>query len=253
MKITYKIPNNYKSNCLKELGLRSWIYCLEMLQKKKKSGKECLKKWRNKDTNVFKNTWSYNSFVGENDIEIQNIIGKDVEPHSYWYWMKSISFHWFINFGFWLFPKELILLIFECRFETFNIFCPLFFPRHYKHEIKNQTRQLDPNFNYLLHSKPPKLFIRLLHHTTNLILSLLSLSLSLSLSLIHLQPILPPSEPTTTIDRPTIHNRHKPQATTSSKSSNMCINILERLDPQITNYQFKLYIKQLMCGTWTKA
>ena len=47
------------------------------------------------------------------------------------------------------------MLIFECRFETFNIFCPLFFPKHYKHEIKNQTRQPDPNFNYLLHSKSP--------------------------------------------------------------------------------------------------
>ena len=28
------------------------------------------------------------------------------------------------------------------------------------------------------------------------------------------------------------------------ESSNMCINTLERLDPQFTNYQFKLYIKQ---------
>ena len=110
-----------------------------------------------------------------NDTKIQNIIGKDVEPHSCWYCTKSISFHWFINFGFWPFLVE---LIFECRFETFNIFCPLFFPRHFKHEIKNQTRQLNPNFNCLSHSKPPKFFIRLLHNPTNLILSLLSLSLS---------------------------------------------------------------------------
>ena len=40
---------------------------------------------------------------------------------------------------------------------------------------------------------------------------------------------------------------------TGSESSNMCTNTLERLDPQYTNYQYKLYIKQLMCGTWTKA
>ena len=53
MNIIYKIPNNYKSNCLKELGLGSWIYCLEDLhaivengilgdvaeEKKKKVGK----------------------------------------------------------------------------------------------------------------------------------------------------------------------------------------------------------------------
>ena len=127
-----------------------------MLQKKKKkSGIECLKNDRNKDWNVFKNTWSYNSFAGANDTKIQNIIGKDVEPHSCWYCTKSISFHWFINFGFWPFLVELILLIFECRFEAFNIFCPLFFPRYFKHEIKNQTRQPNPNFNCLLHSKPP--------------------------------------------------------------------------------------------------
>ena len=31
MNITCKIPNNYKSNCLKELRLESWIYCLEDL------------------------------------------------------------------------------------------------------------------------------------------------------------------------------------------------------------------------------
>ena len=124
--------------------------------------------------------------------------------------MKSISFHWFINFGFWLFPIELILLIFECRFETFNIFCPLFFPRHYKHEIKNQTRQFDPNFNYLLHSKPPKLFIRLLHHTTNLILSLLSLSLSFIYNQCnHHQkpppPLITPQSTTTASHKPQHH------------------------------------------------
>ena len=141
MNIIYKIPNNYKSNCLKELGLGSWIYCLEDLlaivendilgdvAKENEVGKN---DERNKATNVFKNIWSYNSFAGANDTKIQNIIGKDVEPHNCWYWTKSISFHWFINFGFFL--VELILLIFECRFETFNIFCPLFFPRHYKHE-----------------------------------------------------------------------------------------------------------------------
>ena len=31
MNITYKIPNNYKSNCVKELGQGSWIYWLEDL------------------------------------------------------------------------------------------------------------------------------------------------------------------------------------------------------------------------------
>ena len=36
--------------------------------------------------------------------------------------------------------------------------------------------------------------------------------------------------------------------------SSKCVwNILERLDPQFTNYQFKLNVKQLMCGIWTKA
>ena len=34
----------------------------------------------------------------------------------------------------------------------------------------------------------------------------------------------------------------------SSESSNMCINTLERLDPQIQNNQFKLYDKQQVCG-----
>ena len=178
MNIIYKIPNNYKSNCLKKLGLGSWIYCLEDLlaivendilgdvAKENEVGKN---DERNKATNVFKNTWSYNSFAGANDTKIQNIIGKDVEPHNCWYWTKSISFHWFINFSFFL--VELILLIFECRFETFNMFFPLFFPIHHKHEIKNQTRQYNSNFNCLLHSKPQ-----------NLILS----PLSLSFSLIHL-------------------------------------------------------------------
>ena len=94
--------------------------------------------------NVFKNTRSYNSVARANDTKIQNIIGKDIEPHSYWYWTK-----------------------FECIFETFNIFCPLFFPKHHNHEIKNQTRQHNLNFNFLLHSKLP-----------NLIISSLSLSLS---------------------------------------------------------------------------
>ena len=32
------------------------------------------------------------------------------------------------------------------------------------------------------------------------------------------------------------------------ESSNMCINTLERLDPQIQNNQFKLYDKQQVCG-----
>lgn len=90
--------------------------------------------------------------------KIQNINGKNVEPHSCWYWRNSISFHWFINFGF--FPVELILLVFECRFETFNISCPLFFPRHHKHGIKNQTRQHNPNFNRLSHSNPQISFSR---------------------------------------------------------------------------------------------
>ena len=51
MNITYKIPNNYKSNYLKEFGVGSSIYCVEnlhaivemayseMLQKKKTVGK----------------------------------------------------------------------------------------------------------------------------------------------------------------------------------------------------------------------
>ena len=33
-----------------------------------------------------------------------------------------------------------------------------------------------------------------------------------------------------------------------SESSKCVQNTLERLDPQFTNYQFKLIIKQLMCG-----
>ena len=33
-----------------------------------------------------------------------------------------------------------------------------------------------------------------------------------------------------------------------SESSNLCINTLERLDPQLQNNQFKLYVKQLVCG-----
>ena len=31
----------------------------------------------------------------------------------------------------------------------------------------------------------------------------------------------------------------------------MCEKHYERFDPQLTNYQFKLNIKQLMCGIWT--
>ena len=147
---------------------------------------------------------SYISFVGANDTKIQNIIGKDVEPHSCWYRMKSISFHWFINFGFWPFLVELILLIFECRFETFNICCPLFFPRHFKHEIKNQTRQPNPNFNCLSHSKTPQILYQIVtqHHKSH------PLSV-VPLSLIHLQPMQPPSKATTTTNHPTIHNQCK--------------------------------------------
>ena len=33
--------------------------------------------------------------------------------------------------------------------------------------------------------------------------------------------------------------------------SSICVqNTLERLDPQFTNYQFKLNVKQLICGIW---
>ena len=75
----------------------SWIYCLEDLlaivengilrdvAEEKEVGKNAKKIERNKDTNVFKNTRSYNSFAGANDTKIQNIIEKDIEPHSYWY------------------------------------------------------------------------------------------------------------------------------------------------------------------------
>ena len=43
----------------------------------------------------------------------------------------------------------------------------------------------------------------------------------LSLSLVHLQPMQPPLEPTTTTtNRPTIHNHHKPQATKAKIKSN---------------------------------
>ena len=34
----------------------------------------------------------------------------------------------------------------------------------------------------------------------------------------------------------------------STESSKCVQNTLERLDPQFTNYQFKLIIKKLMCG-----
>ncbi|KAM4086612.1 hypothetical protein ACJW30_10G115700 [Castanea mollissima] len=105
------------------------------------------------------------------------------------------------------FTVELILFVFVCRFETFNMSCPLFFPRHHKHEIKNQTRQHHPTFNRLSHSKPPYLILSLL---------------SLSFSLVHLHPMQthkqPPSEPTTTTECPTIHNPYKLQATTPPKS-----------------------------------
>ena len=40
----------------------------------------------------------------------------------------------------------------------------------------------------------------------------------------------------------------KTQSMLRSESSNMCINTLERLDPQIQNNQFKLYDKQQVCG-----
>ena len=123
--------------------------------------------------------------------------------------MKSISFHWFINFGFWPFLVE---LIFGCKFETFNIFYPLFFPRHFKHEIKNQTRQPNPNFNCLSHSKPQNSLLD--GYTTPQISSSLCCP---SLSHIHLQPMQPPSKATTTTDHPTIHNHYKPQATTPPK------------------------------------
>ena len=37
--------------------------------------------------------------------------------------------------------------------------------------------------------------------------------------------------------------------TTFDQESSICVqNTLERLDPQFTNYQFKLNVKQLMCG-----
>ena len=127
-------------------------------------------------TRMFLKTLEVTIHLQEKMTEIQNIIGKDVEPHSCWYWMKSISFHWFINFGFWPFLVE---LIFGCKFETFNIFYPLFFPRHFKHEIKNQTRQPNPNFNYLSHSKPPNSFSDC-YTTQQISTSFCSLSLSLS-------------------------------------------------------------------------
>ena len=60
---------------------------------------------------------------------------------------------------------------------------------------------------------------------------------------------LPPICPRT---RPPWHNLQNSKKS-KHESSNMCINTLERLDPQITTYQDKLYIKQLMCRTWTKA
>ena len=38
---------------------------------------------------------------------------------------------------------------------------------------------------------------------------------------------------------------------THIESSKCVQNTLEHLDPQFTNYQFKLNVKQLMCGIWT--
>ena len=121
------------------------------------------------------------------------------------FWLLSFSSHSRYNFKIFDFP--LILLIFECRFETFNIFNPLFFPRHYKHEIKNQTRQPNPNFNYLSHSKPPNSFSDC--YTTQQISASFC---SLSLFVVHLQPMQPPLEPTTTTNPFTIHHHSKPQA-----------------------------------------
>ena len=37
------------------------------------------------------------------------------------------------------------------------------------------------------------------------------------------------------------------------ESSNSVKNTLERLDPQLQNNQFKLYVKQLVCGKWIKT
>ena len=122
--------------------------------------------------------------------------------------MKSISFHWFINFGFWPFLVE---LIFGCKFETFNIFYPLFFPRHFKHEIKNQTRQPNPNFNCLSHSKPPNSLLD--GYTTPQISSSLCCP-SLSLTFIYNQcnhhqkpppPLITPQSTTTTSHKPQHH------------------------------------------------
>ena len=129
------------------------------------------------------------------------------------FWLLSFSSHSRYNFKIFDFP--LILLIFECRFETFNIFNPLFFPRHYKHEIKNQTRQPNPNFNYLSHSKPPNSFSDC--YTTQQI-SASFCSLSLSLSFIYSQcnhhqnpppPLIPSQSTTTASHKPKIHNTTK--------------------------------------------
>ena len=41
------------------------------------------------------------------------------------------------------------------------------------------------------------------------------------------------------------------KSTMNCESSISVQNTLERLDPQFTKYQFKLNVKQLMCGIWT--
>ena len=208
--VTYKIPNNYKSNCVKELGQGNWIYCLEDLHaivengtlrdvvEEKKIVKECLKNERNKDWNVFKNTWSYNSFAGANDTKIQNIIGKDVEPHSCWYWTKSISFHWFINFGFWPFLVELISLSTDLKLSTFSAHC--FFPDILNMILKIKQDNLIPTSIAYRIQNPQILYWIVTQHHKSHPLSVVPLSLSFIYNQCnhHQKPLPPPITPQST-------------------------------------------------------